>query len=134
MRRMKHRTIILSLVTGLLLTLSCSQEPERILYKGPDFVFLDTENAQVSLYENQKTPLIIHVKVSMAQSTNTKVGFEVVGENVLANSDYIVNTSSPVEISHSKYSADIAIQPIDNAVIQPETRIIRVRIKSIDNP
>lgn len=113
--------------------LGCSQEPDKILYKGPDFVFFDSK-PQLSMYENQKTPLSIPVSVSFAQQNNTQVTFEVVGENVLASSDYKVQTASPVEILRSKYSSSISIIPVDNNIIQPEKRTITVRIKSIDNP
>ncbi len=116
----------------MLVFATCSEEPERILYTGPDFVFLDAK-PQISLYENQKTALAIPVKVSFAQSSNTKVTFEVVGNNVLAGIDYKIQTASPVEITHNKYSATISILPVDNNIIQPEKRTITVRIKSVDN-
>lgn len=112
---------------------TCSEEPERILYTGPDFVFLDSK-PQLSLYENQKTPLTIAVKVSLAQANSTNVSFEVIGDNVLAGSDYNVQTASPVEIAHSQYSATISILPVDNNIVQPENRTITIRIKSTDNP
>lgn len=112
---------------------TCSEEPERILYTGPDFVFLDSK-PQLSLYENQKTPLSIPVKVSLSQSNNTNVSFEVIGDNVLAGSDYLVQTTSPVLISHDKYGASISILPVDNNIVQPEKRTITIRIKSTDNP
>ncbi len=111
----------------------CSQEPEKILYRGPNFVFFDSK-PQLTLYENQKTPLTISVKVNLAQTDNTQVTFEVVGENVLAGSDYKVQTASPVEILRSKYGATISILPVDNSIIQPEKRTITVRIKSVNNP
>jgi hypothetical protein len=120
------------MVMILLAASHCNQEAERILYKGPDFVFFDSK-AQVSLYENQKTPLKIPVKVSLAQSTDTDVTFEVVGDNVLAVSDYIVQTASPARISRGSYETTISILPVDNAVIQPEKRTITVRIKSVSN-
>ncbi len=118
----------------IMLTLStCDQTPDKIVYKGPDFVFLDSKE-QVSLYENQKTPLTIPVKVSLAQNLPVNVTFEVVGSNVLAGSDYKIQTTSPVQIVRGKYSANISIQPVDNNIIQPEKRTITVRIKSVDNP
>ncbi len=120
-------------LASLMIFATCSQEPERILYTGPDFVFLDSK-PQLSLYENQKTPLVISVKVSLAQSENTNVSFEVIGNNVLAGSDYKVQTASPVEITRTKYSATISILPVNNSIVQPEKRTITVRIKSTDNP
>jgi hypothetical protein len=124
------RTILLLIV---IVIFSCDETPDRILYTGPDFVFLDSK-PQISLYENQKTPLVISVKVSLAQNTNTNVAFEVIGDNVLPVVDYQVQTGSPVEITRSKYSATISILPVDNNIVQPEKRTITVRIKSVDNP
>lgn len=119
-------------VTATLAFITCTEEAEKIVYSGPDFVFLDSK-PQLSLYENQKTPLSIPVKVSLAQSENLQITFEVIGTNILAGSDYIVQTASPVEILRSKYSASISILPVDNNVIQPEQRTIIVRITSVDN-
>jgi len=120
-------------MASMLFFATCNQEPDRILYTGPDFVFLDSK-PQLSLYENQKTPLSIPVKVSLAQSENTKVSFEVIGVNVLNGIDYLVQTASPVQITHDKYSASISIVPVDNNIVQPEKRTITIRILSIDNP
>ena len=127
------RPLLRSLSVALLLMFGCSQESEKILYKGPDFVFLDSKT-QITLYENQKTPLLIPIKVSLAQTNNTEVTYEVVGDNILANYDYKVQTPNPIEIARSKYAAEISIMPIDNNIIQPETRTLYVRIKSINNP
>jgi hypothetical protein len=117
----------------LLAAVQCNQEAEKIIYKGPDFVFFDSK-PQISIYENQKTPVKIPLKVSLAQSTDTDVTFEVIGDNVLPNSDYKVQTASPVSISRSSYGTFISILPVDNAIIQPEKRTITVRIKSVSNP
>lgn len=113
--------------------ITCSQDADRIVYTGPDFVFFDSK-PQLSMYENQKTPLTIPVKVSLAQSDNINVSFEVLGTNVLPGSDYVVQTASPVGITRGQYSSSISILPVNNSVIQPETRTITVRIKSIDSP
>ena len=112
---------------------TCSQTPDRILYTGPDFVFFDSK-AQISIYENQKTALLLPLKVSLAQKDNVQVSFEVIGDNVLAGTDYKVQTTSPVQIVRSQYSATIGILPVDNNIIQTEKRTITVRIKSVDNP
>jgi hypothetical protein len=129
----KTWTRLVGMAMILLAAVQCNQEAEKIIYKGPDFVFFDSK-PQISMYENQKTPLKIPLKVSLAQSTDTQVTFEVVGENVLPVSDYTVQTASPVNISRSSYGTTISILPIDNAIIQPEKRTIIVRIKSISNP
>ncbi|HRI78582.1 MAG TPA: hypothetical protein PLR06_03525 [Cyclobacteriaceae bacterium] len=115
------------------LTLTCSQSPDIIVFTGPDFVFFDSK-AIVSMYENQTTPLTIPIKVSQVQGAITNVTFEVIGSNVLAGSDYIVQTGSPVQILPNKFGSSISILPVNNAIIQPETRTITIRIKSIDNP
>ena len=125
------RKILVAVIT--MVSCMCSQEADRIIYTGPDFVFFDSK-PQITLYENQKTPLTISVKVSLAQADNTEVTFEVVGENVLAGSDYKVQTTSPVEILRSKYDATISILPVNNNFVQPEKRTITVRIKSVNNP
>jgi hypothetical protein len=130
MNRLVRNILTLALV---LTFATCSEEPERILYTGPDFVFLDSK-PQLSLYENQKTPLSIPVKVSLSQSSNTNVTFEVIGDNVLSGSDYQLQTASPVLISHDKFGATISILPVDNNIVQPEKRTITIRIKSTDNP
>ncbi|MEJ0057146.1 MAG: hypothetical protein WDN75_16710 [Bacteroidota bacterium] len=62
------------------------------------------------------------------------VTFEVIGDNVLLNSDYKVQTGSPIQIVRGKYFANISILPVDNNIIQPEKRTILVRIRSVDNP
>ena len=103
------RKILVVVIT--MVSCMCSQEADRIIYTGPDFVFFDSK-PQITLYENQKTPLTISVKVSLAQADNTEVTFEVVGDNVLAGSDYKVQTVSPVEILRSKYEATISILPV----------------------
>ncbi len=127
-----HARIILG-IAALLTLIKCDQTADKILYNGPAFVFLDSDT-QVQLYENQKTPLKIPVKVSAAQQDNTQVTFEVIGDNVLLNSDYKIQTTSPVEITRGKFESSISIQPVDNNFIQPETRTITVRIKSVSNP
>jgi len=130
---MKSQAKIFVAIIGLLTLFKCDQTPDKILYNGPAFVFIDTKE-QVPLYENQKTPLKIPIKVSAAQPDNTQVTFEVVGDNVLINSDYKIQTSSPVEIIRAKYETSILVQPIDNNFVQPETRTITIRIKSVSNP
>lgn len=119
-------------IAAVLLTISCDEQPDQIVYTGPDFVFLDSK-PQVSVYENQSTPILIPVKVNLAQTENLDVTFEVIGDNILKGSDYVVNTASPVEIPRNKYSANISISVINNAIIQPEKRLITVRITGIDS-
>ena len=111
----------------------CNESPDKIVYNGPAFVFIDTKE-QISLYENQKTALQIPIKVSSAQTETTQVSFEVVGDNVLLNSDYKIQTTSPVEINRSKFENSISILPIDNSIVQPENRTIKIRITSVNNP
>ena len=130
MRRLLRKILVMAITMG---SCMCSQEADKILYTGQDFVFFDSK-PQLTLYENQKTPLSISVKVNLAQVDNTQVTFEVVGENVLAGSDYKVQTASPVEILRSKYGATISILPVDNNIVQPEKRTITVRIKGVNNP
>ncbi len=130
---MKNQGKLIIAILGLLSLFKCDQTPEKITYTGPAFVFIDTKET-IALYENQKTPLRIPIKVSSAQLDNTQVIFEVIGDNVLLNSDYKIQTSSPVEITRSKFQADVLIQPVDNSFIQPEARTITVRIKSVNNP
>ncbi len=130
MRRLLRKILVAAIMMG---SCMCSQEPEKIIYTGSDFVFFDSK-PQLTLYENQKTALSISIKVNQAQVDNTQVTFEVVGENVLAGSDYKVQTVSPVEILRSKYGATISILPVDNNIVQPEKRTITVRIKSVNNP
>jgi hypothetical protein len=120
-------------IVAMLSLITCDQSAEKIIYTGPSFVFFDSKE-QISLYENQKTALQIPLKVSSAQADNTQVTFEVIGDNVLANSDYKVQTASPVEIVRSKFETSISILPVDNAVVQPESRTITVRITSVSNP
>src|SRR5258708_6118452 len=126
---MKSQAKIFIAVIGLLTLFNCDQTADKILYSRPAFVFIDTKE-HMPLYENQKTPLKIPIKVSAAQPDNTQVTFEVIGDNVLINSDYKIQTSSPVEIARAKYETSILVQPIDNNFIQPETRTITIRIKS----
>jgi hypothetical protein len=133
MRGMKSQAKIIIAIIGLLSLFRCDQSADKILYNGPAFVFMDTKET-IPLYENQKTPLKIPVKVSSAQSENTQVTFEVVGDNVLLNSDYKIQTTSPVEITRAKYETNILVQPVDNSFIQPESRTITIRIKSVNNP
>ena len=102
-----------------------------ITYRGPDFVYFDSK-PQISLYENA-LPLSIPVSINIAQTEKVQVTFEVIGENILTGSDYIIQTPSPVEIPRNKYSTTITIQPINNAIIQTEKRTITIRIKSVNN-
>ena len=97
----------------LMILFTCSQQSDRILYTGPDFVFFDSK-PQLSLYENQKTPLTISVKVSKSQAENTDITFEVVCDNCLPGTDYNVLTTSPVEIFRGRYDATISILPVNN--------------------
>ena len=128
---MRRRISIALMFLVPLSLLTCSQEADRIVYNGPDFVFLDTK-PQLSIYENQKTPLVLPVKVSLAQKDNVNVTFEVTGTNVLPVSDYVVQTPSPVMITRGQYSASISVLPVNNNVIQPELRTITIKIKSVD--
>jgi hypothetical protein len=130
---MKNQFGKLAVMATMLAFIRCDESPDKITYKGPAFVFFDSKE-QVSLYENQKTALKIPVKVSSAQNDNTQVTFEVIGDNVLINSDYKVQTASPVEITRGKYETSVSILPVDNSFIQPETRTITIRIKSVNNP
>jgi hypothetical protein len=129
--RRSLKTIGMLLMSATIIT--CNQDPDRILFKGPDFVFFDT-TPQLSVYENQTNPLIIPLKVSQAQAANTSVTFEVIGTNLLPGSDYVLQTPTPVQILRGKFEADISIQPKNNNVIQTEIRTLLVRIKSTDNP
>jgi hypothetical protein len=124
-----------NILTGLaaLLFTTCSQEPDKIIYKGPDFVFFDSKS-QISLYENQKTALSIPIKISLPQTSTTRITYQVTGENVLLGTDYKVQTVNPVEIGSGTFGSVISILPVDNAIIQPEKRTITIKILSVDNP
>ena len=49
-----ERLINILFVAFLLLVIACSQEPEKIIFNGPNFVFLDS-NKTLQVYETQKS-------------------------------------------------------------------------------
>lgn len=114
-----------------LLVFGCSQEPEKILFTGPQFVFIDSGKS-LQVYENAKDPIALPVSVSLAQTENLQVTYEVVSEGMVVGSDFFVQSANPVSIQAGKYSSPIYIKLQNNAIVQPEERKITVRIKTVD--
>jgi len=119
------------LVSILILSVfACDTEPEKTIFEGPQFVFLESE-PNVPVLENVSTPLTIPLKVSLAQKQNVTVTFEVIGEGAVPDSDYKVISTSPLLITAGLYSTDINIKILNNEVRQKEKRIIRLKITSV---
>lgn len=127
-----ERLINILFVAFLLLVIACSQEPEKIIFNGPNFVFLDS-NKTLQVYENAKEPITILVSVSMAQSGSTDVTYEIDSEGMVEGSDFVVLSGNPVSIPAGQYSVPLVISLTNNDIIQPEERNITVKIKSVNN-
>ena len=127
-RKIGNKLVVAAVI--LLAALGCNTEPEKIIFQGPQFVFLESE-PNVPVLENVSAPLTIPVKVSLAQKQNVTVSFEVIGEGAVENSDYQVISSSPLLITAGLYSTDINIKIINNEVRQKEKRIVRLKITEV---
>lgn len=126
------RVLNILIVIFLLLVMACSQEPEKIVFNGPNFVFLDS-NKTLQVYENAKDPITIPVSVSMAQPGNTDVTYEIISEGMVEGSDFTVQSPNPISIPAGQYSVPLVITLTNNNIIQPEERMITVKIKSVNS-
>jgi len=110
---------------------ACSQEEEKIIFKGPHFIFLDSEKT-LQVYESDKEPLVIPISVSMSQPDNLLVTYEIISEGAIVGSDFIVQSANPLVIPAGKFSSNISIKLQDNAIIQSEVRKLTVKIVSVN--
>lgn len=106
---------------------ACGNEPERILFNGPHFVFLEA-SANVSLLENSPGTLKIPVKVSLEQAQPVTVSFSIASSGAVAGIDYNLLTESPVTIPAGQYETFIEIEPINNDEFEPEERSFTVTL------
>lgn len=104
-----------------LVAASCGNEPDKIEYRGPAFVFIES-GSNLALLENSESTLQIPVKISKPQKEDVTVGFEIDADGAVEGIDYNVLTPSPITIEAGEYSAFIEIEVIDNAVFESETR------------
>ncbi|HMV08341.1 MAG TPA: DUF1735 domain-containing protein [Cyclobacteriaceae bacterium] len=104
-----------------LVAASCGNEPDKIEYRGPAFVFIES-GSNLALLENSETALQIPVKISTPQKEDVTVGFEIDADGAVEGIDYNVLTPSPITIEAGEYSAFIEIEVIDNSVFESETR------------
>lgn len=127
----KLRNIIIYMLLIIAIT-ACDNEPERILFTGPDFVFIES-SATVPVLENSTSNLKIPVKVSFEQAQDVTVNFTITATGAVAGIDYNLVTASPVTIPAGQYQTFIEIEPIDNDDFEPNERSFTVTITEVGN-
>lgn len=121
------------MLMGLFVTaiaFSCGNEPEKILFKGPQFVFFEASEV-VPLLESSPTVLQIPVKVSLARKDDVTVAYEIVNNNVTEGVDYEILSPNPVTIAAGEYETFIEVEVINNEVFESESRNFTITITDI---
>lgn len=131
MKSVYNYKVLLAFVFALILT-NCGTEPDRILYKGSDFVFLES-GATASILESSPTTLKIPVKVSTPQSEDIDVSFEISADGAVEGIDYELITPSPITIEAGEYTAYIEVEAINNTEYEPESRKFDITITDVSN-
>ncbi len=116
----KFRNILTSMVF-IAAMFGCDNEPERILFTGPHFVFLEAP-ANVPVLENSPTTVKIPVKVSFAQNQPVTISYSVTAAGAVSGIDYNILTPSPLTIPAGQYQTFIEVEPIDNDEFEPQDR------------
>lgn len=113
-----------------LAVVGCGDEPDKIEYRGPAFVFIES-GSNLALLENSESTLKIPVKISTPQKEDVTVGFEVNADGAVEGIDYTILTPTPITIEAGDYSSFIEIEVIDNAVFESETRKFDITITDL---
>ncbi len=111
---------------------SCGDEPDKILYKGPAFVFFESAE-YVPLLESSSTTFKIPVRVSEPQNEDFTVGYDITPAGAISEIDYRILSPNPITIEAGEYTAYIEVEMIDNEVLDTETRAFDMSITDVSN-
>lgn len=123
------------ITAALLITVafSCGNEPDKIIYKGPQFVFIEGAES-VPLLENRTKILEIPLKVSLARDEDVSVTYSVENNNVASGVDYNILSPNPIVIPAGEYEVPIEIEVIDNLTIEDVDRGFNITIEDVSGP
>lgn len=123
------------LLAALLFALAaagCGDEPDRILYKGPAFVFFESKD-YIPVLESSATIYKIPLKVSSPQKEDFTVTYEVEPAGAVSEADYRIISPNPITIEAGEFVTYIEIEMIDNDAVESETRAFNLEITDISN-
>jgi hypothetical protein len=109
--------------------LSCDEEPEKILFEGPHFVFFES-GASLSILESSDEIIEIPVKISLAQSTDVSIQLQITSSSAVENSDFEILSPEELTIEAGEYETLFRFRAINNDVLESEKRIVSVKILS----
>lgn len=115
----------------LLLVVACSEDPEPEIIQEEITIFFDSES-KIEIKENDGAEIIIPIKISLSQEEPITVTYELIGQEVVIDSDFTLLSENPLVILAGSTQADIRIKINNNDVVQPEDRNIYLRFRAID--
>lgn len=115
----------------LLFVAACSKEDEPEIKQEEITIFFDSES-KIKIKEDDDTEIVIPIKISLVQEEPITVTYEIIGQEVVNESDFILLSENPLIIPAGSTQTAVRIRINDNDVVQPEDRNIYLRFRSID--
>lgn len=111
--------------------MACKDNVEPVIQKEEVTIFFDAQS-KLEIREDDDTEIVIPIKLSLSQEVPVTVTYEIIGQEVVAGSDFVVLSQNPMVIPVGLTQATIKIKINNNEVVQPEDRNIYLRFRSID--
>lgn len=131
-RFITYKKLFAALLLFVLAASGCGDEPDRILYKGPAFVFFESKD-YIPVLESSSATYKVALKVSAPQKNDFTVAYEVQSEGAVSDVDYRIISPNPITMEAGEYVTYIEIEMINNEVIDSETRQFNLIITDISN-
>lgn len=115
----------------LLFFAACSEDAEPVIEQEEITIFFDSES-KIEVKENDPTEIVIPIRISLSQEEAITVTYELIGQEVVSDSDFTLLSENPLIIPAGSTEASVRIRINDNNIVQPEDRNIYLRFRSID--
>lgn len=115
---------------GLLWLMGCNDNTDPVVKKEEATIFFDAQS-KLEVREDDDTEIVIPIKLSLSQDVPVTVAYEIIGQEVVVGSDFVVLSQNPLIIPVGATQATVNIKINNNDVIQPEDRNIYLRFRSI---
>lgn len=115
----------------LLFIAACSEDAEPEIKQEEITIFFDSES-KIEIKENDAAEIVIPIKISLSQEESITVTYELIGQEVVIESDFTLLSENPLIIQAGSTQAVVRIKINDNKIVQPEDRNIYLRFRSID--
>ncbi|MEP2669009.1 MAG: hypothetical protein ABJH04_08435 [Cyclobacteriaceae bacterium] len=115
----------------LFLFAACSEEAEPDIVQEEITIFFDSES-KIEIKENDPTEIVIPIRISLSQEEPITVTYELIGQEVVNESDFTLLSENPLIIPAGSTEAAVRLRINDNDIVQPEDRNIYLRFRSVD--